>query len=320
MNGFWRKVRKFMQYSIVFLVITFIVGFIYQGVSASIESAKYTAVGKTYDVYGKRMHIYTGGKGSSTVVFNAGSGTPNPYVDFSPLYKKLNDNTKYAVIDRFGYGYSDTTNRKREIDNIVDETRKLLQESGQKPPYIMVGHSLASLETIRYAQRYPEEVQGIVLLDAGNPEYYFKENPPAFLGHLNQFLRTTGVFRVLYHINENSFGMQRNNLENVPNNLKDVEKVSMLLKLGNKNQTDELRQIQKNAEKVLKANKGLDVPLTIITADSFGDLKQDWLESQEEFSSWSTKGKQIMAKDSRHYVHHYQPELVVKEIMNIVKP
>ncbi|WP_422698379.1 hypothetical protein [Desulfofarcimen acetoxidans] len=49
-----------------------------------------------------------------------------------------------------------------------------LIESGQKPPYILVGHSLASLQIIRFAQTYKNEVSAIVMIDGGNPEYYSK--------------------------------------------------------------------------------------------------------------------------------------------------
>ncbi|KAA9021604.1 alpha/beta hydrolase [Niallia endozanthoxylica] len=318
-KGIWKKIRSFLLYSLPLLLFLLTIGFVYQEIGESRAQKKYTAVGETYDIYGKKMHIYTGGKGSSTVVFHAGSGTPNPYVDFSTLYDRIGHETKYAVIDRFGYGYSDLSNRKRDIDNIVDENRKLLQESGQKPPYILVGHSLSSLEVIRYAQRYPEEVSGIVLLDGGNPEYYSKQKPLTFFSHVLQFLRTTGLFRFVYEINEGFFISGRNNLKFVPNELKEIDQAFTLLKMGNKNVTDELRQAQKNATKVLKANNGLAMPIIVLTADSFGEIKQDWLESQKELTKWSSAGKQIVVKDSQHYIHHYRPGFIAEEILNLVK-
>jgi len=318
-KGIWKKIQTFMLYSLPLLLFLVTIGFVYQKNGESRDYDKYTAVGETYEVYGKKMHIYTGGKGSSTVVFHAGSGTPNPYVDFSTVYEKIGHETKYAVIDRFGYGYSDLTNRKRDIDNIVDENRKLLQEAGQKPPYILVGHSLSSLEVIRYAQRYPEEVKGIVLLDGGSPKYYSEQKPLTFFSHVLQFFRTTGVFRFVYEINEEFFIGGRNNLKFVPNELKEVDQAFTLLKLGNKNVTDELRQAQKNAVKVLKDNNGLAMPMTVLTADSFGEVKKDWLESQKELTEWSSAGKHIVVKDSQHYIHHYRPDLIAEEILNLAK-
>jgi pimeloyl-ACP methyl ester carboxylesterase len=314
-----KKVKKMMLYCLAFLIFTFAIGFCYQGYSAWKDAKKYSsAFGKTYEVYGGNMHIYTGGEGDNTVVFNAGSGTANPYVDFYPLYEKLEKETKYAVIDRFGYGYSDTTDRKRDVDNIVEETRQLLKESGLKPPYIMVGHSLASLETIRYAQKYPDEVSGIVLVDAGNPEYYSNLKPPAFISPLTWFLRTSGAFRVATHINENFLYGKRNNLEYVPADLREIDLAFHLMKLGNKNITGELQQLDQNVQKVLE-EKSLDVPLTVLTADSFGSADQYWLDTQAELATWSSLGKHIVVKDSNHYIHQYQPDFVSEEIISLLK-
>jgi pimeloyl-ACP methyl ester carboxylesterase len=313
-----KKLKKLMLYTLALLIVIMIIGFSYQGVSAWNESKKYSAVGEIYEVFGDNMHIYKGGKGDSTVVFNAGSGTANPYVDFYPLYEKLEEDTKYAVIDRFGYGYSDTTDRKRDIDNIVEETRQLLKKSGLKPPYIMVGHSLASLETIRYAQKYPDEVEGIVLVDAGNPEFYSKQKPPAFISQITLFLRTSGAFRVATKINENFLYGKRNNLEFVPTELKEIDLAFHLMKLGNKNTTDELSQLDQNVQKVLE-DKSLEAPLTVLTADSFGKADPDWLDTQNDLAIWSQAGKHVVVKDSNHYVHQYQPDVVAEEIISLLK-
>ncbi len=51
-----------------------------------------------------------------------------------------------------------------------------LGKAGEKLPYILVGHSMGSLEAIRFAQMYKDEVKGIVMIEAGNPEYYANEN------------------------------------------------------------------------------------------------------------------------------------------------
>ena len=168
----WRWTRKLTLYFLSLLIVLMAAGSIYQWFGAREDLKSYTPVGKLYDVMGYKMHLYTEGQGATTVVFAAGWGTVNAYVDFYPLYKGLTSQAKIAVYDRFGYGYSDTTGRKRNIDSITDEMHELFRVSGQKPPFILVGHSLGSLETIRYAQRFPEEVAGIVLVEGGSPEYY----------------------------------------------------------------------------------------------------------------------------------------------------
>ncbi|KAJ3198049.1 hypothetical protein HK101_009479 [Irineochytrium annulatum] len=173
----------------------------YEAYQSTQDMKSYPPPGKYYEVSGRNMHLYTAGRGEVTVVFASGWGTPNPYVDFSPLYDKLKSKVKIAVYDRFGYGYSDYTNEPRDVDTISEEIHQLLRTSGQRPPYIMVGHSLGSLETLRFAQRYPDEVAGMVMIDGGSPEYYstVEMDTPEWYFASARFLVKTGVARTLLH-------------------------------------------------------------------------------------------------------------------------
>lgn len=315
----WRFVRKTLLYGTALLILLLCAGFMYQQAGARNDQSRYKPVGKLVDVFGRKMHIYSGGEGHSTVLFNAGWGTVNPSVDFYPLYDKLAGQVRFAVIDNFGYGYSDMTDRKRDIDLIVEEMHEGLKQSGDKPPYIMVGHSLSSLESIRFAQKYPDEVKGIVLLDGGSPELYSEQPPLTVISHVQSLLIRFGVARGLYHINgfAESVASERNGLKLLPDDLKELDRISTLLKGNNPNMTDEMRQSQNNAKKVLQGNKPLDVPLTAITAGEFGKVASSWLESQKALPSWSLSGKQILVEDADHYVHHYRPDLVVEEILKM---
>ncbi|TFE19597.1 alpha/beta hydrolase [Cohnella luojiensis] len=299
----WKWARRLILYGLALMIVVLIIGYVYQRASVRADLLKYKPVGTLHDVLGRKMHIYTGGQGDSTVVFNAGWGTVNPYVDFYPLYDKIDKQARYAVVDRFGYGYSELTDRTRDIDNIVEETHELLRVSGVRPPYLMVGHSLSALESIRFAQRYPDEVKGIVLIDGGSPEYYSKHAPLTVISLVQRFLIDTGVARTLYHFDgfAESLASESNGQKLLPENLKELERLSMLLKANNGNITDEMRQSQKNAKKVLQGQKPLKVPMTIITAGSFGKAAVVWLESQKALPSWSVSGKQVIVEDAEHY-------------------
>jgi pimeloyl-ACP methyl ester carboxylesterase len=316
-------IRKIGLYLFILIVLLLGVGFVYQWVGSSYDYQSYRPVGKLYDVAGHKMHLYTEGQGETTVVFASGWGTANPYADFFPLYAKLSPYVKLAVYDRFGYGYSDTTGRKREIDGITDEIHELLRASGQKPPYVMVGHSLGSLETIRYAQRFPDEVKGIVLIEGGSPEYYASSKPFTYIPLMHRMLIKSGIVRLLYHMDgfAESIADQRNALKLLPDPLKKLDRTSTLLKAGNRDMTDEIRQSQRNAEVILKGKKPINIPMRVLTADHFGRLSEDksWMNSEAALPSWSTSGQQIIVKDTSHYLHHYKPEIVVKEILHLAE-
>lgn len=319
----WRRIRRLIIYLLGFLIPLICIGTLYQWYGSKQDAKSYIPVGKMYEVAGHKMHLYTEGKGNTTVVFASGWGTASPYADFYPLYEGLKPHVKVAVYDRFGYGYSDTSGRKRHIDTITDEIHELLHVSGQKPPYIFVGHSLGSLETIRYAQRFPDEVKGILLIDGGSPEYYAASKPITFIPIIHKVLKTTGVIRALYHINgfDEWISDQSNGQKLLPNDLKEMYRKAVLQKTGNKAMTDEIRQSQVNAQEILNNKKTLDIPLTILTADYFGKLSDDkaWMNSQAALPSWSVSGKQIIVPDSSHYIHSYKPDVVVDELLKLAE-
>jgi pimeloyl-ACP methyl ester carboxylesterase len=305
----------------IIIILLGVAGFFYQRMGVKQDLLSYKPVGKLVRVGNNNMHFYTGGAGDYTAVLASGWGTVNPYADFYPLYDGLGKTMKFVVYDRFGYGYSDLTDQKRNIDSMVDEIHEGLEKSGQKPPYIMVGHSLGSLETIRFTQKYPEEVKGIVLIDGGSPEYYAAQKPITAVSYIQRILIKSGLIRFLYTFDgfADSINNERNKLQLLPDKLKELDRTAILLVANNRNVTDEMRQSQNNAKRIIQDKKQLDIPLTVITAGSFGKAEKSWLETQQKLKLWSTSGKQIVVEDAQHYIHQYHPEMIVKEIQDLVQ-
>jgi pimeloyl-ACP methyl ester carboxylesterase len=127
---------------------------------------------KMVEVNGREMHVFTKGSGENTYIFLSGSGTQYPTTDFEPLWSLLVEDSKIAVVEKAGYGWSDISdNAPRDIDTLLQETREALRQAELPPPYILVPHSFSGIETLYWAQKYPEEVKAICGLDPGVPEY-----------------------------------------------------------------------------------------------------------------------------------------------------
>jgi pimeloyl-ACP methyl ester carboxylesterase len=101
-------------------------------------------------------------------VLLSGLGTPAPALDFAPLIRELGD-FNVIVVEGFGYGYSDTVAPPRTIENITTELHTALGKLGITQPYVLMGHSIAGLYTLYYANHYRSEVSAVVGLDASLP-------------------------------------------------------------------------------------------------------------------------------------------------------
>jgi len=307
---------------IIFLILI-ASGFIYEKSNEYLDSRKYTPPGKIVQINKHKMHIYNEGSGDSTVVFASGFGIPCPYTDFYPLYSKISKHVKIAVYDRPGYGWSEVYATPRDIDTIAKELHELLEKSGQKPPYVLVSHSLASLEIVRFAQLHKDEVKGIVTIDAGNPEFYAKEtlSDGALSSlRLKSILNNVGVFRLLFNHSPNFYSAayaQRNYLKLVPEELRELDKAMYLKNMVNKNKIDENNNMKVNAETVVKGGKLQNIPLRIFTSEA--EAKDEkWRRSQEAFKDWSSDSTQKIIKGTNHNMHQCIPDEIIAEILSLL--
>lgn len=154
-------------------------------------------LGEMIEVDGGQMCVYTEGSGEHTLVFMSGYGTPSPILDFRPVYSRLTDDFRIVVVEKFGYGFSDETDDPRDIDTMLDQTRKALAGAGIEGKLILCPHSASGLEAIRWAQKYPEELEGIASLDAAIPGYHEETGYPVYEDKLAALATNSGAFRLV---------------------------------------------------------------------------------------------------------------------------
>ncbi|MCU7930538.1 MAG: alpha/beta hydrolase [Candidatus Thiodiazotropha sp. (ex Codakia rugifera)] len=122
---------------------------------------------KTVKVNNERVAYATLGEGPLTIVLEAGLG--DGMGSWDGIFEALSSITKVFAYSRPGYTPSSATSRPRTAEQIVDDLRQLLKSSEHSPPYVLVGHSLGGLYMLNYVERFPEEVAGVVLVDARHP-------------------------------------------------------------------------------------------------------------------------------------------------------
>jgi pimeloyl-ACP methyl ester carboxylesterase len=151
-------------FTIIIICLGSLIGFgsSYQFISTSIDEARFTPVG-TIANNSLLHYLQTGSQGPS-VVLEAGLGCLS--LDWTIVQGQASKFARVFSYDRHGYSWSKESSTSRTIDTIVQELHHLLYETNFQGPYILVGHSFGGSLMLYYAMQYPEEVQGIILVDA----------------------------------------------------------------------------------------------------------------------------------------------------------
>jgi len=126
-------------------------------------------LGRRYDVCGRQLLLHRSGAGGPAVVFLPGAGLIG--LDYLNIHDEISRRTTCVLYDRAGTGWSDEIALPRSAAEVVDELHDLLHAAQVPPPYVLVGHSLGGAYARRYAQRYPDEVAGLVMLDPAHEGY-----------------------------------------------------------------------------------------------------------------------------------------------------
>lgn len=123
-------------------------------------------------VRGRRMHACLLGSGDATFVLLSGSCVPLPQLEYRPLIKALAKSALVVLLEKFGYGGSDSTDAPRTLPQIVGEYREALAALEVPLPVVLVAHSMGFLEALYWAQHYPDEVGALVGIDPATPDSY----------------------------------------------------------------------------------------------------------------------------------------------------
>jgi pimeloyl-ACP methyl ester carboxylesterase len=135
---------------------------------------------------GRRIYLECRGRGSPTVVLEAGGGdggdvwqVVEPGLRLTPVMPAVARFTRVCTYDRPGTvlasgqpSRSDPVSLPRTGAEMVAELRALLAAARVRGPYVLVGHSFGGALTRLYASAYPRRVVGFVSVDAATEIIY----------------------------------------------------------------------------------------------------------------------------------------------------
>lgn len=222
------------------------------------------------------------GTGAPVVVFESGLG--NGMESWREVFEPVAGFTRAIAYDRVGYGRSESDAATRDGATIVEELRALLRSLDLTPPFVLVGHSLGGQFVEMFARLHPEEVAGVVLVDARHSEF---------------------------------------STRCIEQNVERCEMAwfqSLFMPAAARR---ELAAAAATEQQLREAPSFPDIPLRVLTATrrpaSMPRLRRVWAASQADLSRLSPQGIQDICHTCGHFIQYEEPERVIGAIRELVE-
>jgi pimeloyl-ACP methyl ester carboxylesterase len=124
----------------------------------------YAQPGQLIDIGGRRINLRCSGSGTPTVVLVSGLGSWS--VVWYKTQAEIAKRTRVCSFDRASYGFSDPAPRPQTLPDVPADLHATLESARVPAPHVLVGHSLGGIEVRMFAQRWPQEVAGMVIVDS----------------------------------------------------------------------------------------------------------------------------------------------------------
>ncbi|MBS5357342.1 alpha/beta hydrolase [Streptococcus parasanguinis] len=307
--------KKFKQFSwIIFVVLILFLGgtFGFHQLSLQKESKLLMPIGKKVVVNGHQMNVYIKGEGSETIVFLSGAGIASPILDFKNLTDSLSKKYKVVVVERAGYGYSEDSNQSRDVMEVLFETRQALSQANVIGPFIILSHSMASLESLAWQEKYPNEVKALIGLDWALPASYEDLKDNQALLTVAYWSSKIGLLRYF----PESFYIKNPTLTETE---RQQYKLLAYKQLMSQAMLHESRLAKENAKKV-PSSINPKIPALLLVSNGEGTTfsQSEWQRYAERFAS-DQSNVQVDYMDAPHDLYHYQSDAIVSRIKEFLE-
>ncbi len=256
---------------------------------------------------GRSLYRECRGEGSPTVILEAGAGNDADIWDAVALPPDSGETAVLpgvaaftrvcaydrpgTILDRDRRSRSDLVPMPRDASDMVADLHALLTEATIPGPYVLVGHSFGGLVVRLYAATYPDEVAGLVLVDAVHEVYY------------------DGLHAVLTPAQWATAKQPPAELADDP----DIERIDPDASAATMREAaTALRPLPVVVlSRVLPFDLPPDLPVEAI--------EEEWTAGQNELAALAPGDRHVMATESGHYVQLDQPQLVIAAIRDVVE-
>ena len=326
-----RWIRR-VAFGLAFLLaLAVIIGAGYEITGRRRAAREFPPPGKLVDIGGRRIQLDCRGTGSPTVVFEAGLDM-NGSLSWSTVHDSIAKTTRACAYSRAGIMWSDPHDGPLTGRTVAEDLHATLRAAGERPPFVLVRHSIGGPYIMVYTKYFGSDVAGLVFVDASHPDQVsrFKEVTPVTI---HESMR---VYRVAAALSRTGFvRAMSGSAGGAPNEPSAAARASAAYastSLGTLvKESDALDATLAEAGTFRQLG---DRPLFVLTAAaprSSEDLaamkmtsaqgkrwSEIWGTMQDEEAGWSSRSQHNVLPDASHYIQFDRPDAVIRAIRSVV--
>jgi pimeloyl-ACP methyl ester carboxylesterase len=258
---------------------------------------------------GRKIFLKCSGTGTPTVILESGYRNNSDVWTISrerkqAIFPAVASFTRVCVYDRPGtvgatledLSRSDRITMPRTVESLVTDLHYLLQAAKIKGPYILAGHSLGGLSIRLFASRYPNEVAGLILIDAYPESFKSLLGPKKWHAYLK--IMTTAIPDI----------KDPSHFETI-----DFDKVTRVME-----ETAAKTPLKPMPLIILSRGLPADLPVQKNSELTSKVLEEAWRTGQNQLASLVPQAEQVIATKSQHDIMLTQPELIINAIHKMV--
>jgi pimeloyl-ACP methyl ester carboxylesterase len=255
------------------------IGATYENITLIRDQDTYAAPGQTYEVGGHQLHLDCHGRGGPTVVLFNGLGEITTH--WARIAGPVAETTRVCAYDRAGQGWSTDPQHPQDGIEAAEDLHALLAAAGEAGPYVLAGHSIGGPYAMIYAERYPEQIAGLVLLDSSSPDQFTKVT--AYAGQYALMRRGLALMPTL-----NRLGLARLlPATHLPGTAADQVDALTATARAARNGRDELTTLPDTLAEAQTLTTLGDRPVAVLTA-SENLSNPGWTDAQDDLAALST--------------------------------
>jgi pimeloyl-ACP methyl ester carboxylesterase len=299
-------------------------GMVYEAAMTPGDVARYPMPGQRVDIGGYSLHLNCTGEGSPTVILEAGYGAWS--TDWATAQPDLSKVTRTCSYDRAGLGWSDAGPAPRDPEHIAMELHTLLANAGIEGPYVLAGHSIGGKHIRMFTELYPDEVIGLVFVDArhesaepvGRTPEQNKQDREAYESSLNLYrvMRDSGLARI--------FGVPLSRMlvpgiENVPD---DVQYENVILGVRESTLQTQIAESPATtySDDQLRAARPLgNLPVVVLSAGKALQQTANWETVQKNLVALSNNSRWTIVENSLHNIAFDDPGAVITAVQDVIQ-